>query len=78
MTENASLELMLANLHNHNESYQLVWNTFLSFIKGDLSQEPDIIIWRNVFAFWCMSVFDFLSTLFSVHYYGIRTGSLFY
>ena len=26
----------------------------------------------------CLSVFDFLSTFISVHYYGIRTGSLFY
>ena len=32
----------------------------------------------HVFAFGCMSLFDFLSISFSVCYYGVWTGSLFY
>lgn len=34
-TENTSLELMIANLHNHKESYLFVWKQLLSYIIKD-------------------------------------------
>ncbi len=56
MTENASFELMIANLYNCKNSHHNVWKQFLSFIKGTSRTENYSI---------CLSSWSAFEILFS-------------